>query len=958
MSEINHSKKTSFEVPPSANQFFYRWAQWIVNARWLVIILSLCSVLLSILLIVPYEKLPKEWAEHRHEWLGHRGLLVDTSVEAFSNPKDKGQLVLEAYRDEFGRDDFFMLMVEGDVFSVPFLQKLQKLHLDLEALNIEVDSLGERKSDRIKKVRGVDSLKAFEALKAKHKQHTIEDSSDQNNDLDQLEDFGDFGQADEQGWGDESGGSIIEEVTSLINARKTYGTKDGLVVGEWCDPMPTTDQMEDFKKEVLADKTLLGQVVGHRGQHAVILLRANFMSEDDSIKVNQAIKKVAAQYNDSQHGFKVYSSGLPQLNSTLKTTLLSTLKVLLILSIIVMLCVLVFQFRHILGVIPPMIVVALATQNMFAIMAITGMPVTMLSNILPAFIFCVGIGDSVHLLSVYRDYFRKHQDSSRAVIETVSTTAIPILFTSLTTMVGLLSFRFASIPAIQEMGTAGAIGVGAACLHSLLFLPAVLTFNRKGRLGLPPLDLDTTNKDKALLIEHREDLNTLVDDEIHTHNKQSPNHSLIPENNSQLLTNQTIHTTIKAKDWLDRFIYFLADGTAGLTDDGHARPESAKERKRRIRTLWIGAILTVIACWGVSLLKVWHNPLSWLPKTNSTKISFDVMDREVGGTANIQFLITGGDKGIKDLSLLKGLEQLEKYVQAYVHPTEGKIIGNAMSVNDIVKETRQALKAGNPQDYHLPKNEKELAQLLFLFENTGPDQLRRLASNDLQKSQMTIRLKWLEATSYLDLTQYIEKGIKKFIPQHVKVEATGSVYTLVSTIGSLLLDLIKSFGAALVVITLIMMLLLRGIKLGLIAMIPNLMPILWLMGMMGFVGIPVDMNNILIASIAIGLAVDDTIHFLHHYRVHYEKEHDSYSAIHHALNHAGRAMVSTSLILTLGFFAYMAADMVNIRTFGLLIGLSALTAMLIDLIFAPAILRTVYDRSINFKKKPHEIVSK
>ena len=81
-------------------------------------------------------------------------------------------------------------------------------------------------------------------------------------------------------------------------------------------------------------------------------------------------------------------------------------------------------------------------------------------------------------------------------------------------------------------------------------------------------------------------------------------------------------------------------------------------------------------------------------------------------------------------------------------------------------------------------------------------------SNDLQKSQMTIRLKWLEATSYLDLTQYIEEGIKKFIPPHVKVEPTGSVYTLVSTIGSLLLDLIKSFGAALVIITLIMMLLL------------------------------------------------------------------------------------------------------------------------------------------------------
>ena len=925
---------STLPTPTGANSFFYGWGQMIVRHRWWVIILSIVSVLLSIAMMVPKDQLAPHWQEKRQQWLSTQGLLVDTSVEAFSNPNDDGQIILEAYRDEFGRDDFFMLMVEGDVFSVPFLNKLKQLHQELAQLNIEVDSLGERKIDRLRRVRGkksADRLTHLKKLKKDAANLTTEsknsrqntnkqdkktkeienradkdgmDGMDEGDEFEDPNNLDDFGEEDEQGWGDEKGGSVIEEVTSLINARKTYGTHDSLVVGEWCDPMPTAAQIPSFKKAVLSDDTLVGQVVGRRGQHAVILLRAHFMSENDSIKVNLAIRDIAQKYTNPKAGFTVYSSGLPELNTTLKTTLLSTLRLLLMLSIVIMVSVLLFQFRHVVGVIPPMIVVALATLNMFATMAYMGMPVTMLSNILPAFIFCVGIGDSVHLLSVYRDYFREHQNSKRAVVETVSTTAMPVLFTSITTMVGLLSFRFASIPAIQEMGIAGAIGVGAACLHSLLFLPAVLTFNRTGRLGLP----------------------TLTSTSIHN----------------------TAHAIkIGTKDWLDRFIYWLADGKAGLQDDARARKETERERKRRIQTLWMGFIITLVGCWGISKLEVWHNPLSWLPPGNATKTSFDIMDREVGGTANVQFLITGGDKGIKDLALLRSLEKLEQHVKAYRHPTEGNIIGSSVSVNDIIKETRQALHQDHISAYRLPNNEEELAQLLFLFENTGPDQLRRLASNDLQKSQMTIRLKWLEATSYLGLTKHIQTGIEQFIPQHAKVEPTGSVYTLVSTIGNLLLDLIKSFGAALVTITFIMMLLLRGLKLGLIAMIPNLMPILWLMGMMGFVGIPVDMNNILIASIAIGLAVDDTIHFLHHYRIHYESHHDPYLAIHHSLSHAGRAMVSTSLILTLGFFAYMAADMTNIRTFGLLIGLSALIAMLINLIFAPAILRTLYPRTIS-----------
>ena len=132
---------------------------------------------------------------------------------------------------------------------------------------------------------------------------------------------------------------------------------------------------------------------------------------------------------------------------------------------------------------------------------------------------------------------------------------------------------------------------------------------------------------------------------------------------------------------------------------------------------------------------------------------------------------------MKDLELIQGLEKLKAHITSYIHPTEGDIIGNSINVNDIIKETRRALKGGDEAEYRLPDSNEELSQLLFLFENSGPDQLRKLATNDLSVSQMTVRLKWLEATAYRGLTEHVQAGIDQYIPKHAHVSATSnSIY--------------------------------------------------------------------------------------------------------------------------------------------------------------------------------------
>ena len=145
-------------------------------------------------------------------------------------------------------------------------------------------------------------------------------------------------------------------------------------------------------------------------------------------------------------------------------------------------------------------------------------------------------------------------------------------------------------------------------------------------------------------------------------------------------------------------------------------------------------------------------------------------------------------------------------------------------------------------------------------------------------------------------------------------------------------------------ITVMMILLIGNLKLGLISMIPNLTPIISVLGLMGWLGINLDMITMLIASIVIGLAVDDTIHFMYNFKRYYQLTGDLHVAVENTLITAGRAMLTTSVVLSFGFFIFMFAEMNIFFYFGLLAGSAVLLALGADLLLAPALMTLVIKR--------------
>ncbi len=152
------------------------------------------------------------------------------------------------------------------------------------------------------------------------------------------------------------------------------------------------------------------------------------------------------------------------------------------------------------------------------------------------------------------------------------------------------------------------------------------------------------------------------------------------------------------------------------------------------------------------------------------------------------------------------------------------------------------------------------------------------------------------------------------------------------------ISMLRSYVIALTIITPLMFLLLGSIRGGLIAMVPNLSPIVVTLGLMGWLGIPLDVFTLLIGSIAIGLAVDDTIHFMHNFRKYHEQSGDVRRAVRETLQTTGRALLVTSVVLSLSFFMFMLASLQNLVIFGSLTGLTIITAFISDVTIAPALM--------------------
>ena len=286
---------------------------------------------------------------------------------------------------------------------------------------------------------------------------------------------------DDTGWGDEEGGTIIDEVISLAGVRETRSVPDGIVVGDLRDSWPDAQSMDDFRKRVLNERTYRERLVSLDGRYALVIVRAQVVTEQSLVELYDAIVKETRKYTDD--AFVVKTGGGAAMNARINQLTIIDMGLAFILASLFMFVALIVIYRHPIGVMGPLAIISIANLSKLILMATVGMSLNYLNSIVPVFLTCVGVADAIHVQSLYRDYRRAGIENASAILRSMQAAGVPILFTSLTTMVGLISFRTASLKPIIQLGTLGAFGVFVAFVATTLVLPPVLSFNTKSILG-------------------------------------------------------------------------------------------------------------------------------------------------------------------------------------------------------------------------------------------------------------------------------------------------------------------------------------------------------------------------------------------------------------------------------------------------------------------------------------------
>lgn len=357
------------------------------------------------------------------------------------------------------------------------------------------------------------------------------------------------------------------------------------------------------------------------------------------------------------------------------------------------------------------------------------------------------------------------------------------------------------------------------------------------------------------------------------------------------------------------------------------------------RTLLVGVVLAAGLAFGLTQLTFSHDVLGWYQKDSVIRQSAERIDDKMKGSVSVELVIdTGRENGLYQPEIMRKIDRFANEIARFDGGSDGVTVGKALSLADILKEIHQALNENREAFHVIPDNQRLIAQEFLLFENSGSDDLEDFVDSQFSKTRLTARVPWKDSVSYVSFVQFLRSRGEEIFGESADIGVTGIVVLLMETVNAMMHSMATSYVIAFGLITVLMIVLIGNIRMGLISMIPNVIPVILTLGFMGWAGINLDLFTMLIGSIAIGLAVDDTIHFLHNFRRYHYETGNVKEAVQKTMLTTGRAMLVTSVVLTTGFWLFTFASMNNLFAFGILTGLTLMDAFLADILIVPAIL--------------------
>ncbi|MBN1916899.1 MAG: MMPL family transporter [Verrucomicrobia bacterium] len=593
----------------------------------------------------------------------------------------------------------------------------------------------------------------------------------------------------------------------------------------------------------------------------------------------------------------VYQIGSPVIADEVVQFLKDDLKTLSGFTLGLIVIILAVCFRNVRGVVLPLVSAGIAYVWTFGLMSLMGAYLNMITVVIPTLLIAIGNAYALHVVS---EFFEEAGEGHRTgagrrlkreiVTSTLFRVSLPVFLAGATTLIGFGSLALNRIDMIREFAFFSCFGLVALILLSLTLLPALL--------AVLPLPKQRTKSD-----DHTEE-------SLET--KRSPVLSFLR--------------------WLHRL-----------------------DVKGQV-FVYIAAVLVIALCIaGLFQLKVENAVISFFKKDAEVRMSFNDIQEVMAGcyTVNVvmEYKGPGDEPYFQDPAVLRQIEALQQRV---VEGDPG--IDMAISLVEYLKMTNAFMAGFRYDKQSLPETRKEIAALVAQFPNAfGPDQteIRQVATKDYQAINIIFRAHFEGAREFVIARDEILRlcgrdtdglALRKPPPDAVAfskdldIHVTGLPLVVSESANAITKGQVSSLALAFICIFVIMAGLFMSVKVGFVAMIPNVFPILINYGIMGWAGIALSSATSLIASIALGIAVDDTIHYLARYNTEFKKDFDKKRAMKMSLLTAGQPIVFTSITLGIAFAVLLVSKFQPTIYFGLLMMITMVTALFGSLIILPVLM--------------------
>lgn len=348
--------------------------------------------------------------------------------------------------------------------------------------------------------------------------------------------------------------------------------------------------------------------------------------------------------------------------------------------------------------------------------------------------------------------------------------------------------------------------------------------------------------------------------------------------------------------------------------------------------LFLTGAMLVASFVGIRRLNVDTNIVKQLKPDLPLAIATRFIDNHLTGVYTLGFLLRRKDGGtFQDYETLRKVEALKDYLEAMPEITKVNSITTLLKKINLAREE-------DPAAYRVPEDAGRLERYFRGIAESKDPEIWKLISRDFKELRLEARMKAVGTREGSEVEENARRYMEKNLGESFDYNQTGNVVLLGRMAKDLVIQQVRSFGTAFASILLVIVLIFRSLRLGLLAAIPNLFPIFAIYGFMGFAGIELSTTTAMLSSIVLGLVVDASIHFLHRFRLEFSHRFHYLQSLHHTFRNVGQALVVSTLILVVGFASSVFASFKPTIHFGVLTSCTIFFSLICTLVILPVCL--------------------